>query len=175
MVIALGGDARIPGTPQWTAPSHQFGLFERILIHIVGSLCIGETASVRMLNLGRELCSDPLAKATLTRLVADESIHSRFGWSVLELLRPTLQPGDLALVHAYLPGWFSDAETAMVADTELQPGAEPHLACGATSPFGTVDAPTRAALFYDTFQHDVVERFERLDIPARDAWARRAA
>ena len=38
--------------------------------------------SVSMLNAVRQTCVDPLAKSVMTTLAADESIHSRFGWTL---------------------------------------------------------------------------------------------
>ena len=170
MVEAMGGSSVIDGEPNFVPSDPRLSLDEQILESIVGSLCIGETASVRMLNVAREVAVDPLAKAVLTCLVKDEAIHGRFGWKVFELLRPHLTPPQLERLLERIPRWLSATEEVMAIPEAAK---EEHLATGPTTPFGTVDLKTRSEVFYDTFEQDVIARFEELDIPARSMWNRR--
>ncbi|HEY4001486.1 MAG TPA: hypothetical protein VGO93_21610, partial [Candidatus Xenobia bacterium] len=86
MLGILGGGHVIPGEPNWVRSDQRLPLRMRVLRTIVGSLCVGETLSVRMLNAARQRSENELAHEAMTCLVSDESFHSRFGWSLLEML-----------------------------------------------------------------------------------------
>jgi hypothetical protein len=172
MVTALGGGNVIPGQPNWVRSDTRLPLQLRVIRTVVGSLCIGETFSVRMLAGVRDNAFDPLARAVMTCLAADESIHSRFGWVLLELLAPHLSAVEREDLVRTLPFYLAAAEAAMVPATAKVEDAP--LLVGPSHPFGSLAPRARAEIFYETLERDVLRRFEAMGFPARKAWAERA-
>lgn len=170
LVVALGGDSQLEGEPVWVRRHARRLPRERLLRMVVGSLCIGETLSVRFLAAVRDATTDPIAREVATCLVADEAIHGRFGWTMLENLLPGLSARERRFVAGLLPRLFEEAERAFVpaGARDARTGTAPR-----PSPFGSLPPGARAALFDDAFARDVVARFEALGIPA-EAAARRA-
>lgn len=160
MVVALGGGSAIEGQPAWVRAPRWSTARERVLRAIVGSLCIGETLSVRFLAAVRDATTDPLARELTTCLVADESIHGRFGWELLEAMVPTLSARERRWVESLLPRYFAEAETSF--RPPIPPGAAPR-----PSPFGSLAPRARAELFDDVFRRDVVARFDALGLSPR--------
>src|SRR5690606_19882903 len=78
VVRALGGWDDGAPEPHWVRSDKRLPLRRRVLATVIGSLCVGETVSVQMIRGVRESASDPVTHAVLTRMLADESFHSRF-------------------------------------------------------------------------------------------------
>lgn len=163
MVVALGGDSSLDGEPAFVRVARFASARERVLRAVVGSLCIGETLSVRFLAAVRERTTDPLAREVMTALVADEAIHGRFGWELLEAMRPTLSKREVRLIEGLLPRYFAEAEAAFVPA-----GARTSEASHRPSPFGSLGAKERADLFDEAFRRDVLDRFRRLSLKATE-------
>ena len=80
VVDALGGWPERAPEAKWVRSDPRLPLTQRIARGIVGSMCVGETISVAMLEGVRRNATDPTVRAVLTQMLADESFHSRFGW-----------------------------------------------------------------------------------------------
>ena len=102
MVLALGGNEQIDGEVHHVAAEGDTGL-ERVLDLTLSFLCIGETLSARLIAAVRAKATDPLAHAVLTEMLADESIHGQFGWTVLELITPVLSAAQRRAVRKRIP------------------------------------------------------------------------
>jgi hypothetical protein len=165
MVHALGGNDTIPGEPNWVRSDPEQPMQLRALSTLTHSLCIGETISVALLAAVRARTEDPLAHAVLTCLCADESIHSRFGWTLLETWAPDLKKSERNWISSQLPAVLSTVERAVVDPTP--PESEPE------GPFGTLSWADRARVFEKSITQDVVTRFESLGFPAKKAWDKR--
>lgn len=161
LVVALGGSSRLEGEPAWLRTAPWASPRERVLRMVVGSLCIGETLSVRFLAAVRDATADPLAREVATCLVADESVHGRFGWELLGAMLPGLSARELCLVRSLLPGFYAQvAASFRPAFDASKPDPRP-------SPFGSLSPRARAALFDDAFRTDVVARFTSLGLTPR--------
>ena len=173
MVVALGGTTRIDGTPQFVRPSRNSPARSRILQTIVGSLCIGETISVRLLAAVRDNTIDPLARAVVTCLTADESIHSRFGWTLLGLLAPHLTSAERAEIDGLLPFYLGVTASVVAASSGSSPSGEHPLAQAPTNPFGSLPAKDRRDVFLASLEDDLFRGFDEFEIDARKAWSNR--
>jgi hypothetical protein len=169
MVRILGGPDEIPGEPGWVRSDPSLPPRLRALRTCVGSLCVGETLSVAMLNAVRQSCADPTARAVMTTLSADESIHSRFGWTLLEGFAPVLDDSERADLDLFLPLVFGISEVAVLPEhvKELRVS---DADAAARTPFGAIGDQTRIDLFHQAIEDSVIRRFEALGLPARKAW-----
>jgi hypothetical protein len=164
VVEALGGwDDRAPD-PAWVRSNKQLPLQRRILQTILGSLCIGETLSVAMIAGVRKHASDEVTHGLLTRLLADESFHSRFGWWWLE--STPLSDEDRQFANAYL----TRALPAVEASARPRPEAisKPHT----YSPFGSMSALEREQAFVSTMESKILPGFDAAGLEASAIWAR---
>lgn len=165
LVKAFGGSDQIKGEPSYAMPDANMPVMRRVLHSIVGALCIGETISVKLISSVRKSTLDPLTHEALTCLAADESIHGRFGWIMLELLWPHASPDDRASILQMLPTSLRSAERIVVPagrsalmDRELEP-----ITTAPISPFGAISDHERAQVFYGAFD-EVIARFATLGI-----------
>jgi hypothetical protein len=168
MVHALGGDDLIPGEPSYINPAKALAPMRRVLQTTVGFLCIGETMSVRLILGVRQMTIDPLARRLITCLAADESIHSCFGWKLLEVLTPVLSAEDLAWVNESLPPYFAAIKDVVRTSAADDP-AEP-LSAAPPNPFGYLSAADRMSVFDEAMRGDIIPRFEALGYAATSAW-----
>jgi hypothetical protein len=174
LLCALGGSDKVPGEPRWVRQDAKHPVRVRILKTVVGSLCIGETLSVRTLAAVRDHAADPLAKGVLTQLVRDEAIHGRFGWHVLDALLPSLTPSDLRGLNALIPRWLSSAERTMLPPgTPVAPSDR--LTAGPAMPFGSLGPEDRAEVFHDALERDVCARFRERGFSGQASWQPRRA
>jgi hypothetical protein len=152
MVEALGGTAVLEGEPAWVRGA-EGGPRTFALSVIVGSLCIGETFSMRVLAAMRAHTIDPLAKRLVDQFAADESVHSRYGWACLEVLTPHLSEREKARIE----GWI---ETSLKASrTAMRPRGDGKK--GPMHPFGSIDDEVRVEVF-DKALAEIETRFTDL-------------
>jgi hypothetical protein len=64
---------------------------------IVRTSCVGETLTIPMLKLARDIAGSPLVEAALAAITADESSHAQLGWWFLDWAEPGLD--DAARTH----------------------------------------------------------------------------
>jgi len=57
---------------------------------IVRTSCVGETLTIPMLKLARDVAGSPLIEAALSAIVGDESSHAQVGWWFLDWAEPRL-------------------------------------------------------------------------------------
>lgn len=172
MVVALGGSGKIARDPTFVRSNKKLPIRDRILRCAMGSLCIGETVSVRLLAAVRDEAEDSLAKSVLQQLVADESVHSRFGWRLLEFLAETLTPKERKTLQKLLPKYLHAAEKS-VRGSAVPAKSENPLVSGPRMPFGSLGADKRRQVFYRSIEEDVIRRFDKLGFDAYQAWATR--
>lgn len=161
VVKALGGWDERPPEPAWVRSDKRLPLRRRVLATVLGSLCAGETISVQMIRGVRESASDPVVHAVLTRMLADESFHSRFGWWWLESM--PLDEEDRAFADRYL------ARLLPHLATQLEP-RRPARAY-VPSPFGSMSAEERRDAFLSAMEKTIVPGFDRAGLSASVIWA----
>jgi hypothetical protein len=164
MVGALGGGDQIPGEPCYVNPSPHLARMSRVLRTLIGFLCIGETLSMRLIAAVRDRTEDELAHGVMTCLAADESVHSRFGWILLEQLAPNLSAADRAEIDQLLPFYFGAVEDAVVKSA-----GDRRSAGGPVSPFGSLDYEARMEAYRESIERDIIGRFEALGLPGERA------
>ena len=152
MVRALGGNDEVEGEVAHVTAQGETGL-DRVLDLTLGFLCIGETLSARLIGAVRAKATDPLAAAVLTQMLADESIHGQFGWTVLELIAPVLTPKQRATVRRRVPKLLAQMKQA-VADSAGDGSA--------SNPFGALGAKARQAVYRRCVAKDIAPRLKRL-------------
>jgi hypothetical protein len=168
MIHALGGDDLIPGDPAYVNPEKSLPPMLRVLQTTVGFLCIGETISLRLILGVRQMTIDPLAKRLISCLAADESLHSSFGWNLLEVITPVLTVEERAWANDSLFPFFSAVQDAVRASAGSDTG-EP-LSGAPPNPFGYLSAADRMSIFDESMRRDIIPRFEALGYTARSAW-----
>lgn len=156
MVVRLGGDEELSGEPEWVSFPFWMTRRRRVLHTIIGSLCIGETLSVHTLAAVRKNTTDPLTRAVVTQLVADEAIHSRFGWVLLEWWLEDCRPRERKLARRLAARYLERTIASM----------RPHASSARThpaGPFGSLAPVARRAAF-DVATRDILKRFAALDL-----------
>jgi hypothetical protein len=71
--------------------------------------CVGETFALPILSGVRDVTTDPLVRAVLSRIVKDEGPHGRIGWLVLDWALPRLNAAE----REHLGGAATDAIDAL--------------------------------------------------------------
>jgi hypothetical protein len=137
-------------------------------------VAIGETVSMALFRAGRRDAREPLTRAVLHRIVADEVRHQRLGWSALAARWPELSSTARAALQDEARRGLGAMERQIAAPAlaRLERG-EPfdpaYAALGVLSPEARVQA------FYAAIETLVVPRLTRLGIAGDAAWAGRYA
>ena len=159
VVERLGGWPDDAPRAQWVRSDRRAPLRERILKTVVGSLCIGETISVAMLAGVRAEATDPFVSRLLTRMLADESFHSRFGWWWLESEAAAITDAERAMLQAWLPKVLASVE----ASIRPQPSARAYVAC----PFGSMSPEARGQALDHVLERTILPGLERAGLHLR--------
>ncbi|MCB9748529.1 MAG: hypothetical protein H6713_00840 [Myxococcales bacterium] len=172
VVEALGAEADAPPVGQPALPEHpDASPREAALRNLLSVCCLSETVAVALIGAERlEMPAGPL-RELLTRLWADEIGHANLGWRALrDALAVSDDPGLRARLGVYLRVAFAALErhelALLPARAEVPPGG---------AALGLCDGRGARALFAATVVEVIVPALERLGLPAREAWARRAA
>jgi hypothetical protein len=171
VVEAFGGEARTACEPAPPFPEHlDVAPIEAVTRNVVSVGCLAETVAVAIISAERLEMPDGELRDLLTRILADEIGHARFGWRWLDEVAPALDAAAKARLGDYL----------RVAFAHLERHEREHLPANARFPkgaaaYGLCDGEDARALFYDTVREIIVPRLESHGIPAAAAWRGRAA
>jgi hypothetical protein len=135
-------------------------------------VAIGETISMLLLRAARRASTEPLTRAALHLILADEVRHQRLGWTALSAwwpglsdeVRTTLQETTRIGLAAL------EQQVAAPALSRLSSGAPfeaPYAALGVVKPEARVEA------FYDAVERLVLPRLDKLGLDGQGAWRRR--
>ncbi len=155
--------ARLAGLPEPTRRAAAILLVEA---------AIGETISTMLFRAGRRGATEPLTRAALTIIVADEVRHQRNGWAGLRALWPSLGEDDRRWLQEEATGALGAAERRIAwpalqwleAGTPFDPA---HAALGVLPPETRVDA------FYAAVERLVIPRLTALGLDGPRAWSDR--
>jgi hypothetical protein len=153
MVLALGGNGQMPGDPNWVRANPAESVVWAIMRTLVASLCVGETFSARLLAAAVDTTVDPLARAANQRFAADESIHSLFGWTALEMLLPALDETARERARQLAVESIASCEAVIIGQP---PPDAPH-------PFGYMPRE-RIERTYASCKAEILGRLERLGL-----------
>jgi hypothetical protein len=171
VVEAFGGDARSEIDPTPPFPEHlDVAPLEAVTRNIMSVGCLAETVAVTIISAERLEMPEGELRALLTRILADEIGHARFGWRFLAEALPSLDAAARARLGAYL----------RVAFAHLERHELTHLPVGARFPegaraYGLCDGADARALFYDAVRDVIIPRLEEHGVPAEAAWKGRAS
>lgn len=171
VVSALGGEPVVPVlecVPLLAVHAGESAR-QRALRNVLLTTCISELHAVAHFVASLDHVEDPYLRDRTREVLADEVLHGEFGFIYLEAALPWLRESEreMAALARYLRFAFAWAER------ELTPSAQAPLSTD-TVRLGVVPFEIRRDLFARTMREAVVPAFERLGVPAEDAWRRRA-
>ncbi len=170
VVDSLGGFGKNPPSANWVRSDKRLPLRRRVLKTIVGSLCVGETISVSMIRGVRDNATDETVHAVLTKMLSDESFHSRFGWWWLEQADVTDE--ERAWVNRYLTKLLPAVERGVRPSAEkLARNQDAYV----YSPFGSMKFKEREAAFLWAMHDRVIPSFDKLGFNASAIWKQHEA
>ena len=167
VLLALGGDESVPGTPR--APKVlDVSVRARVIATLLERLCIEDAILMRVYATMGKSTEDPQAKAAIDLMAADTAISSQLGWAMLDVVIPALERSEKVGIVQDLPVAYAAVEKRF-NPAPLTPTTR---SGGPTHPFGSLDPATKARVFADAV-YRVTERFERLGLPGKAAWDQR--
>ena len=143
--------------PNYVRTNPKSSIRRRVMHHAIGSCGIGETISVTMLAGTRARCADPIAKATLTQMLRDESFHSRFGWLWMSMLEFT--DDDRKWLDVFIPRVFGRLPDSIPMSKKDY----------IESPFGSMPNKEREDRLYEAID-EIVNAFEDVGLPGKRWW-----
>jgi hypothetical protein len=169
---ALGADVRAPARVEHDLPRHEDAgsPVEAALRNVLSVSCLSETVAVAIISAEREEMPDGDVRRVLSRILADEIGHARFGWSFLAEVAPDLDERARRRLSRYLAVAFAHVEAhelTHLPDTGAPPaGAEALGVCSGREARG---------IFYETIEDIVIPRLEAHGLAAGRAWRERIA
>jgi hypothetical protein len=169
VVEALGGEAVAPALAPEPIPAHgDVSPVEGVLRNLLSVSCLSETIAVSLIGAERLEMPEGALRDLLTRILADEIGHARFGWRIVSAEVPRVAPDARRRLSIYLRVAFGHLERHELA----------HLPASACPPpegakLGLCSGSEARALFYSTVEEIIVPRLEALGLEARRAWATR--
>jgi hypothetical protein len=161
MVNGLGGSDVIPGEPSWVGLDHSLEPLEQVIEMATTSLCIGEAISCALLGGAAKVATDPIAKAVLTRMTADESIHGQAGFHFLSALLPVLTKKR----RAWLEGRAAEA-----AELAFSICLEPYE--DVEHPYGALPFKALEPLMGAAWKKTIAPGFSKLGLRVKEPLAR---
>jgi hypothetical protein len=139
---------------------------ERTIALVVHEVAIGETISMAMFREGRRATTEPLTRAAIESMLADEARHHQLGWDALAALGPS----DLLQREAARALAATEQQIAAPALHFLESGRTFDRAWAA---LGVVPPERRVDAFYAAVEQLVLPRLDRLGLDGALAWSER--
>ncbi len=171
--VALGASRpELPGAggPSGIATHAKVSREECALRNVVYTTCITEMAAVAYLTLSLERARDRYLRSAIRALLADETLHGRFGFLYLEGWDAWLRarPEVRASLTRYLRFAFAVAEREL-AHSPKAPAAR----TDDDDALGYVDPGEMGEIYRNTMEHAVAPGLERFGLDARAAYRTR--
>ncbi len=133
---------------------------------------MGETISLVLFRAGRRLAVEPLTRAALGLIVADEVRHQALGWEGIAAVWPKLDDRQRGAMQeeAALGLASCERQTALPALRWLQKGQPFEAALGR---LGVLSPEVRVESFYHAVERLVIPRLTHLGVDGALAWNRR--
>lgn len=125
--------------------------------------CVGETASVGILQTLLTHTKNPCVEAVLRILLRDEILHDRFGWALARLVFPRLTDDEQEWLAADLAFAFAHYDRAHGGGVEDE---ETDLA----NTLGLAPAKARHVAFEERIHKVILPSLAKLGVPAYEAW-----
>lgn len=176
VVEALGGEAAVSMelAPR-TLPTHPgCSPLERVVRNAMFVGCICETVAVALTAEEREQTSEPLVRRVIDQICGDESLHARFGWTLVQEAAPELDAEARARTGAWLRGAFAYFEDAEMDAIPFCPRGPDELVKQGQA-LGVCENLDTRELVYQTLSEVVIPGLEALGFAASEAWESRRA
>jgi hypothetical protein len=171
VVEALGGEARAEIAAPTAMPTHDDApAREAFLRNVLSVCCLSETVAVALIGAERLAMPDGELRELLTRILADEVGHARFGWRVLAELAPSIDDATKERLADYLEVAFDHLVEHELAHLPL--GSPPSPSAAA---LGVCDGAAARRLFFDTVASAIVPGLCAHGLAADRAWSRSIA
>ncbi|MCC6625358.1 MAG: ferritin-like domain-containing protein [Deltaproteobacteria bacterium] len=169
-VVALGGRPVVelePGDlPDVPAHEDAASPLEALLRNVLSICCLSETIAVAQITSEREVMQDGPLGPMITRILADEVGHARFGWRLLEELAPELDEATRMRLDRYL-----GVALRALAEHQLRTGGDPRFRSRPDlMALGVADALVLRVAAIETIERVIVPGLEALGFRARAAW-----
>lgn len=161
MVHLLGNTLYIDNAIAWSGANPNLPTLERVLYRITGSLCIGETLSVHLIEAVRNNTQDSLTNAVSTRILQDESFHSQVGWNLLSDIYPAIDKATREKVKIMIDSHIQSAKQVIVTNTDVDESK-------IKNPFGYLPNAERNALYSDVMENVIIKKFNKIGIQTAD-------
>lgn len=138
-------------------PAHLF-----VARWVSSMFCVGESASVGILQVLLKHTKDPCIEAVLRILLRDEILHDRFGWGLARLVLPRLTDDEQEWLAADLAQTFAYYERSHGGSGEEASELPYHL--------GLAPAAARSAAFRRRIDEVILPALAELGVPAYEAW-----
>ena len=140
--------------------------------------CVGEAASVGLLQVLAARATDPCARAVLDTLLRDEVLHDRFGWALAAELFPRLTDDEREWLAADLAFAFAhydriDAGCLRADGGEMPVETDVERDRWASNNLGVSSRVSFARAFYERLDAVILPGLSALGVPAFEAWAAR--
>jgi hypothetical protein len=147
-------------------------LVMRVASLLLVEVAMGETISMVLFRAGRRLAVEPLTRAALGLIAADEVRHQALGWAGMAAVWPTLDDRQRAAMQqeAGLGLAACERQTALPALRWLERGRPFAAALGR---LGVLSPEVRVESFYQAVERLVIPRLTRLGVDGALAWNRR--
>ena len=166
VVEAAGGTAMAEVSAARAVPMHgDTSLRAAVMRNVISICCLSETVAVALIGAERlEMPEGPL-RQLLSRILADEIGHARFGWVDVARRLPALDADERAAIDRYLPTAFAALERHELAHLPVAT-AWP----AAAAAYGLCDGDDARALFVDTVTEVIIPQLEAHGLSAARAW-----
>lgn len=173
VAVALGASRPIlPGAagPSGIATHAKVSREECALRNVVYTTCITEMTAVAYLTLSLERARDPFLRSNIRALLADETLHGRFGFLYLESWEPWLRrrPEVRASLTRYLRFAFAVAERELSHAPKAAAARTDH-----DDALGYVAPEEMGEIYRNTMEHAVAPGLERFGLGAEEAYRTR--
>jgi hypothetical protein len=125
--------------------------------------CIGESASVGILQTLLAHTTNPCIEAVLRILLRDEILHDRFGWALARLVLPRLTDDEQEWLAADLAFAFAHYDRMHGGSSQRNDANDPFT-------LGLAPAKARHAAFQERIQKLILPSLAELGVPAHEAW-----
>jgi hypothetical protein len=139
---------------------------------LVVEVAIGETISTLLFGAGRRSAVEPLTRAALASIVADEARHQRLGWTGATALWPLFTAAERAALQREAAAGLAafEQDNAVPALRRLERG---DVFDPSSAALGVLAPETRVEAFYFAVEKLVVPRLHELGLDGTIAWSQR--
>jgi hypothetical protein len=176
VVEALGGEPAVEMelAPK-PLPTHPgCSPLERVMRNALFIGCLSETVAVALTAEERQQTSEPLVRRVIDQICADESLHARFGWTLVKEAAPELDAAARDRTNRWLRTAFAYFEAKEMAEIPFCPPPSDELVEQGQA-LGVCENLATRELVYETLREVVIPGLEAVGFGAADAWRDRRA